>query len=88
MADELVAMIEKSGVGFATREDAASGLLRIVGDEKVVGRAFAIVPRSWEGAPNGYIDLDQDDFEDGSWMGKAQQDVFKPFLGGASAPPS
>ena len=38
------------------------------------------MPRTWEGAPNGYIDLDEDDFDTRkhSWMSKMQEDVLKP----------
>ena len=77
--DVFAKMIGDSGAEFADVEDAAGALMRIVSDEKVVGRAFAIVPRTWKNAPNGYVDLDQDDFEDGSFMGDAQFAVFKPF---------
>lgn len=45
---------------------------------KSVGRALAILPRDWPGAANGFLDLDQDDAEKGTWMDKAQEDALKP----------
>ena len=38
------------------------------------------MPRTWEGAPSGYIDLDEDDFDTRKhpWMSKMQEDVLKP----------
>lgn len=43
------------------------------------GRALAIVPRDWKGAPQGYVDVDEDDFEEGTFWHKAQVDCLKPF---------
>ena len=44
------------------------------------GRAIATMPRSWEGAKNGYLDLDEDDFDSNTqpWMHKMQVEVLKP----------
>ena len=38
------------------------------------------MPRTWEGAPNGYMDLDEDDFDtmNHPWMSNMQEDVLKP----------
>jgi hypothetical protein len=38
-----------------------------------------VVPRIWDGAHNGYIDMDQDDFGEKlqPWMHKMQEDVLK-----------
>jgi hypothetical protein len=38
------------------------------------------MPRTWQGAPNGYIDLDEDDFDQNKrpWLHKMQEDVLKP----------
>ena len=51
--------ISGSSAEYASVEDAAGALMRIACDEKAHGRAFGIVPRSWEGAASGYVDLDQ-----------------------------
>ncbi len=72
-------LIDNSGAGWATVEDAATAMMHIVSDQKIDGRALAIVPRSWKDGSNGYIDLEQDDFKEGSWMHEAQENVFKPF---------
>jgi hypothetical protein len=87
-------LIEAAGVTWATVEDAASAVLKMVTDEKIngqyhkgyyptaltqVGRAFTIVPRDWEGAPNGYVDLNQDDFKEGTLWHRAQIECLKPF---------
>ncbi|KAK3723513.1 hypothetical protein LTR37_001765 [Vermiconidia calcicola] len=70
--------ITKSGAGFAKAADAAAALLCIVSNDSIQGRALAIVPRDWEGASNGYVDLNQDDFEDSPWMHRAQEYALKP----------
>ena len=44
----------------------------------MLGRALAIVPRNWEGAPNGYLDVNQDDFKEGTLWHRAQIECLKP----------
>ncbi|KEF63065.1 uncharacterized protein A1O9_01041 [Exophiala aquamarina CBS 119918] len=70
MSDTVLQYLDNLGVDFATVEDAAAAALRIIADPKVVGRSFAIVPRSL--APRGYQDIDFDDYEEGSFLGKLQ----------------
>ena len=38
------------------------------------------MPRTWQGAPNGYIDMEEDDYDQNKqpWMHKMQSDVVKP----------
>ncbi|KAK5173794.1 uncharacterized protein LTR77_002475 [Saxophila tyrrhenica] len=79
LSSQMSTLIEGSGAEFAEVEDAALGMMHMVSDGSIHGRAFGIVPRTWKGAPNGYVDLDQDDFKEGTWMHEKQQNVFKPF---------
>jgi hypothetical protein len=55
----MTSLIEDSGAEYATVEDAAVAMMRLVVEPKSNGRALGIVPRTWKGAPNGYIDLEQ-----------------------------
>ena len=48
-------------------------------DADYQGRALAIMPRDWKEAPQGYVDVDLDDFEKGSLWGKGQDIVLDPF---------
>lgn len=71
--------IDKSGAGFATAEDAATALMRIVSDDEIIGRALSILPREWEKyAPRGYADLGVDDYQEGTALGKMDSEVNKP----------
>lgn len=70
MSDAVLQYLDNMGVEYATVEDAAGAVLRILADPKVSGRSFAIVPRSL--APRGYKDIDLDDYEEGSFLGKLQ----------------
>lgn len=79
MNEQFVGLVEGASAGWATVEDCALALIRIVSDQKVFGRALAIVPRAWKGAPQGFMDIDQDDFAEGSWMGDTQGLCMAPF---------
>jgi hypothetical protein len=70
MSEAVLQFLDNLGVDYATVEDAAGAVLRIVTDPKVNGRSFAIVPRSL--APRGYKDIDYDDYAEGSFLGKLQ----------------
>lgn len=70
MSDTVIKFLEARNVEFAAVEDSAGAILRMITDPKVTGRSFAIVPRSF--APRGYIDVDLDDYEEGSLLGKLQ----------------
>ena len=67
--------VEKAGVAFATQEDGGRLLLRLMADTSINGRQLFLSPRKW--APNGYLDLDLDDFEDGSLYEEIQADQMK-----------
>jgi hypothetical protein len=56
--------VEKAGVAFTTQEDGRKVLLRLMADTSIDGRQMFLAPRKW--VPNGYMDLDLDDFDDGS----------------------
>lgn len=60
--DERCQGVQDAGVEFATKEDAGRVLLRILADKSVNGRSLFLSPRKW--APNGYLDLDIDDYQD------------------------
>lgn len=70
MSETVVQHLKQRNVEFATVEDAAEAALRIISDSKVVGRSFAILPRSI--APRGYQDIDYDDYPDGILLKKLQ----------------
>jgi len=70
MSDAVLQFLDNRGIEYATVEDAAEAAMRIITDPKVVGRAFAILPRSL--APRGYRDIDIDDYEEGSFLGQMQ----------------
>jgi hypothetical protein len=82
------------GVEFATVEDCVKAMLKISSDATVngtapvnwnfeylltsIGRAFGIVPRS--AAPEGYMDLDHDDYKEGDVFKTWQQTVLDTAL--------
>ncbi|RBQ77003.1 hypothetical protein FVER14953_12392 [Fusarium verticillioides] len=55
--------VEKSGVEFATAEDAGECALRILSDTNIDGRTLFVCARKW--APRGYIDLNIEDYPEG-----------------------
>lgn len=67
--------VQNAGVDFATQEDGGRLLLRLVSDAGIQGRHLFLSPRKW--APSGYMDLDLDDFEDGSLLAEIQADQMK-----------
>lgn len=66
-------LLTSQHVEFATVDDAAVALLKIVSDQDVIGRALAILPRSL--APSGYQDLEIDDYDESTLLGKLQAGV-------------
>jgi NAD(P)-dependent dehydrogenase (short-subunit alcohol dehydrogenase family) len=74
----MVNLIEEVGAGWATVESCAAAVERIVTDEKIQARSFAIVPQDWKGGESGFMDLDQDDFDARTWMGEKQTLCLKP----------
>ncbi|KAF5603295.1 15-hydroxyprostaglandin dehydrogenase [Fusarium pseudocircinatum] len=55
--------VEKSGVEFATAEDAGECALRILSDPNINGRTLFVCARKW--APRGYMDLNIEDYPEG-----------------------
>ena len=70
MSETVVQHLHQRNVEFATVEDAGEAALRIISDPKVIGRSFAILPRSL--APRGYQDIDYDDYPDDILLKKLQ----------------
>ncbi|KAH8703862.1 short chain dehydrogenase reductase [Talaromyces proteolyticus] len=64
--------LDGKGVGFALVEDSAKAMLKIASDASINGRAFGIVSR--KDAPEGYMDLDHDDYKDGDIL-KGWQEI-------------
>lgn len=62
LSEETWTHIKKSGVQFATVEDAGQALLRLLSDQTIQGRTFFISARKW--ASSGYVDFDVDDYRD------------------------
>ncbi|KAK2763780.1 hypothetical protein FQN54_009397 [Arachnomyces sp. PD_36] len=65
--------LQASGLDFALVEDAAAAALRIAADKTVHGRSLGIVPRKI--SETGYMDLKQDDHEEGTLWGYFQHEV-------------
>lgn len=67
--------VEDAGVEFATGEDGGRLLLRLLSDKSINGRHLFLAPRKW--APNGYLDLDIDDYKGNELMEGIQADQLK-----------
>lgn len=67
--------MEKSGVEFATAEDAGECALKILSDISINGRTFFVCARKW--APRGYIDLDIEDYPESSLLQEMQEDQMR-----------
>ena len=70
--------LEGKGVEFAHGEDCDAAMLRIACDRGIHGRSFAIVPRG--DFAHGYIDADQDDWDEGEYLQKLQATVVRAFV--------
>ncbi|KAL2374479.1 hypothetical protein RJZ57_001037 [Blastomyces gilchristii] len=69
---EIIAFFKSKGVKFASEDDACKAVLRIASDTAVNGRSLAVVSK--EDCAEGYFDLAQDDFSEGSKL-HGMQDV-------------
>ncbi|KAJ9144595.1 Adam [Pleurostoma richardsiae] len=67
--------VEKSGVQFATVEDAGQCLLRILSDHTINGRSLFVSARKW--APRGYLDLDLDEYHGNDLVEEIQVDQIR-----------
>jgi len=63
------------GVEFAKAEDAGQCLLRILGDVNMNGHSSFVSGRKW--APNGYLDLDLEDYPQSALIQEIQADQMK-----------
>ncbi|KAH6871219.1 short chain dehydrogenase reductase [Thelonectria olida] len=72
LSSKIIEYLESEGVKFATVEDCAKAMLRIASDKEINGRAFGIVPK--EEAPEGYVDLEHDDYQEGDSL-KTWQEI-------------
>ncbi|RKK98415.1 hypothetical protein BFJ71_g6768 [Fusarium oxysporum] len=66
--------VEKSGVEFATAEDAGECALRILSDTSINGRTLFVCARKW--APRGYMDLNIEDYPE-SLIQEIQEDQMR-----------
>ena len=48
LSPAVVEHLERNGMEFAEKEDAAAAVMRCACDERVNGRGLCVVPRSWE----------------------------------------
>ncbi|GFF27562.1 15-hydroxyprostaglandin dehydrogenase [NAD(+)] [Aspergillus udagawae] len=71
LSEEVFAHVERSGVEFATADDAGRCLLRILADEKVNGHSFFVTARKW--ADKGFVDLDLEDYKGDALLGEVQE---------------
>ncbi|OJD27474.1 hypothetical protein ACJ73_01132 [Blastomyces percursus] len=70
--EEIISFFKSKGVKFASEDDACKAVLRIASDTAVNGRSLAVVSK--EDCAEGYFDLAQDDFSEGSKL-RGMQDV-------------
>ncbi|CAK7238081.1 hypothetical protein SEUCBS140593_010310 [Sporothrix eucalyptigena] len=73
LSEKIIEYLEGKGVHFATVDDCARAMLNIASDTTIHGRAFGIVPRVE--APQGYMDLEHDDYQEGDFMKGWQETV-------------
>jgi NAD(P)-dependent dehydrogenase (short-subunit alcohol dehydrogenase family) len=73
LSPRMQGMLASTADGFATIEDAGSAMMRVVSfEEKNHGRTLAVVPRV-HSKETGYVDLDQEDLDAGSFLGVLQE---------------
>lgn len=73
LSPKVLEYLVSKGVKFATIDDCARAMLNIAADQSIHGRSFGIVPR--EEAPEGYVDLAHDDYQEGDIMKGWQETV-------------
>ncbi|KAH7142122.1 short chain dehydrogenase reductase [Dactylonectria macrodidyma] len=73
LADKIIQYLESKDVKFATVEDCARAMIHIASEREINGRAFGIVPK--EEAPQGYMDLEHDDYQEGDFLQSWQETV-------------
>ncbi|KAK1146137.1 hypothetical protein N8T08_003226 [Aspergillus melleus] len=75
LSEEAFAHVTNVGVRFAEASEAGECLLRILSDSTINGRSFFVSGKKW--SSRGYLDLDIDDYEDGSVIEDIQKDQVK-----------
>ncbi|KAI9040591.1 putative short chain dehydrogenase/reductase [Aspergillus affinis] len=75
LSDEAFAHVTSVGVEFAEASEAGECLLRILSDSTINGRSFFVSGKKW--SSRGYLDLDFDDYEEGSLIEEIQKDQVK-----------
>ncbi|OBT85661.1 hypothetical protein VE02_05772 [Pseudogymnoascus sp. 03VT05] len=77
MRQDFLESVEKEfqsmDLDLAYAQDAVSAVLRVATDPSINGRSLAVVPR--QVAPSGYMDLELDDFDEGTTMDRLQKAV-------------
>ncbi|KAH7234545.1 short chain dehydrogenase reductase [Fusarium solani] len=63
---KVIEYLRSKGVNFASVPDCVQAMLYIASNRHVNGRAFGIVPR--QEAPEGYVDLGHDDYQEGDFL--------------------
>ncbi|KAJ4248372.1 hypothetical protein NW762_012702 [Fusarium torreyae] len=75
LSKEAFDKVKKSGVEFATAEDAGECALRILSDPSINGKSLFICARKW--APRGYLDLDIEDYTESPLIQEIQYDQMR-----------
>ncbi|WZH47027.1 hypothetical protein QYS62_008161 [Fusarium acuminatum] len=75
LSKEQFDQVEKSGVEFATADDAGECALRILDDSSINGRTLFVCARKW--AARGYVDLDIEDYPHSPLIQEMQEDQIK-----------
>ncbi|KAJ6186422.1 Short-chain dehydrogenase/reductase SDR [Penicillium mononematosum] len=75
LSEDVFNHVSNVGVEFAKAEDAGQCLLRILGDVNINGHSLFVSGRKW--APNGYLDLDLEDYPQNALIQEIQEDQMK-----------
>ncbi|CAG7944830.1 unnamed protein product [Penicillium nalgiovense] len=75
LSEDVFNHVSNVGVEFAKAEDAGQCLLRILGDVNIDGHSLFVSGRKW--APNGYLDLDLEDYPQNALIQEIQEDQMK-----------
>ncbi|CAG8902122.1 unnamed protein product [Penicillium egyptiacum] len=75
LSEDVFNHVSNVGVEFAKAEDAGQCLLRVLTDVNINGHTLFVSGRKW--APNGYFDLDLDDYPQNALIKEIQEDQMK-----------
>ncbi|KAF7541614.1 hypothetical protein G7054_g432 [Neopestalotiopsis clavispora] len=73
LSDKVIEYLVSKGVNFARVEDCASAMLMLAARKEISGRSIGIVPR--EEAPEGYMDMIHDDYQEEDFLHNWQEIV-------------